>query len=88
MANELSKLSPNPGSRRPRTRVGRGEGSGKGTTAGRGTKGDKSRLTSEAADVLFHLLVMLKSRDVALEDIYQELQSRSGTSGLVEKANR
>ena len=43
MANELSNLSPRPGSRRPRTRVGRGEGSGKGTTAGRGTKGDKSR---------------------------------------------
>ena len=43
MANELSNLSPNPGSRRPRTRVGRGEGSGKGKTAGRGTKGAQAR---------------------------------------------
>jgi large subunit ribosomal protein L15 len=43
MANELSELAPNPGSRRPRTRVGRGEGSGLGKTAGRGTKGAKSR---------------------------------------------
>lgn len=43
MANELSNLAPLPGSRRPRTRIGRGEGSGKGTTAGRGTKGDGSR---------------------------------------------
>lgn len=43
MANELSNLKPVPGSRRPRTRVGRGEGSGKGKTCGRGTKGAKSR---------------------------------------------
>lgn len=43
MANELSNLSPNPGSRKTRMRVGRGEGSGKGRNAGRGTKGDKSR---------------------------------------------
>ncbi len=43
MANELSNLAPNPGSRKTRMRVGRGEGSGKGRNAGRGTKGDKSR---------------------------------------------
>jgi len=43
MANELSNLSPNPGARRDRMRVGRGEGSGKGKTSGRGTKGAKSR---------------------------------------------
>lgn len=43
MANELSELAPRPGSRRTRMRIGRGEGSGKGTTAGRGTKGDGSR---------------------------------------------
>lgn len=43
MANELSNLAPRPGSRRNPLRVGRGEGSGKGKTCGRGTKGAKSR---------------------------------------------
>ncbi len=51
-------------------------------------KGDRNRLTSEAADVLFHLLVMLKSRDVALADVMAELARRQGQSGLQEKANR
>lgn len=51
-------------------------------------KGDRDRLTSEAADVLFHLLVMLKSRDVALADVMAELAHRQGQSGLQEKANR
>jgi large subunit ribosomal protein L15 len=40
---KLHDLSPAPGSRRPRTRVGRGIAAGKGKTAGRGTKGQKSR---------------------------------------------
>ncbi len=43
MANELSNLSPVPGERKPRTRLGRGEGSGKGKTAGKGTKGAQAR---------------------------------------------
>ncbi len=43
MANELSNLAPRPGARKAATRVGRGEGSGKGKTCGRGTKGAKSR---------------------------------------------
>jgi large subunit ribosomal protein L15 len=43
MANELSNLRPNDGSRKNRTRVGRGEGSGKGKTCGKGTKGAKVR---------------------------------------------
>lgn len=51
-------------------------------------KGDRARLTSEAADVLFHLLVMLQSRDVALFDVMAELARRQGTSGLTEKASR
>ncbi|WP_375553243.1 phosphoribosyl-ATP diphosphatase [Roseovarius mucosus] len=51
-------------------------------------KGDSARLTSEAADVLFHLLVMLQSRDVALSDVMAELARRQGTSGLAEKASR
>ena len=51
-------------------------------------KDDKMRLTSEAADVLFHLLVMLKSRGVALGDVMDELARRQGQSGLSEKAAR
>ena len=51
-------------------------------------KGDRDRLTSEAADVLFHLLVMLKSRDVGVAEVMAELAKRQGQSGLQEKANR
>ncbi|WP_170340257.1 phosphoribosyl-ATP diphosphatase [Ruegeria arenilitoris] len=51
-------------------------------------KGDRDRLTSEAADVLYHLLVMLAARDVALEDVLAELAKRQGTSGIAEKAAR
>lgn len=51
-------------------------------------KGDKARLTSEAADVLYHLLVMLAACDVTLDDVLAELQRREGQSGLAEKAAR
>jgi phosphoribosyl-ATP pyrophosphohydrolase len=51
-------------------------------------KGDRDRLTSEAADVLYHLLVMLAARDVTLADVLAELDRRDGTSGLTEKAAR
>ena len=51
-------------------------------------KGDRERLTSEAADVLYHLLVMLAARDVSLEDVLAELERREGTSGISEKAGR
>lgn len=51
-------------------------------------KGDRARLTSEAADVLYHLLVMCAARDVTLDDILAELSRREGTSGLAEKAAR
>jgi phosphoribosyl-ATP pyrophosphohydrolase len=51
-------------------------------------KGDRARLTAEAADVLYHLLVMLASRDVALADVLAELDRREGTSGLAEKDAR
>jgi len=44
----LHNLSPNPGSTKPRKRVGRGPGSGNGKTAGRGTKGQKSRSGSHS----------------------------------------
>ncbi|OJY35190.1 MULTISPECIES: phosphoribosyl-ATP diphosphatase [Gemmobacter] len=51
-------------------------------------KGDRARLTAEAADVLYHLLVMLAARDVTLADVEAELARREGTSGLAEKAAR
>ena len=51
-------------------------------------KGDRARLTSEAADVLYHLLVMLAARDVTLDDVLAELERRDGTSGIAEKAQR
>ncbi|EDZ43552.1 MAG: phosphoribosyl-ATP diphosphatase [Planktotalea sp.] len=51
-------------------------------------KGDKIALTAEAADVLYHLLVMLAARDVSLEDVEAELAKRSGVSGITEKASR
>ncbi len=51
-------------------------------------RGDRESLTHEAADVLYHLLVMLAARDVALGDVLAELARREGTSGIAEKAAR
>ncbi|MEM9138598.1 MAG: phosphoribosyl-ATP diphosphatase [Pseudomonadota bacterium] len=51
-------------------------------------RGDRAALTAEAADVLYHLLVMLSASDVALEDVLAELERREGTSGIAEKAAR
>lgn len=51
-------------------------------------RGDRARLTAEAADVLYHLLVMLASRDVTLDDVLAELARREGTSGIAEKDAR
>ncbi len=51
-------------------------------------KNDRANLTHEAADVLYHLLVMLAARDVSLGEVLAELARREGTSGLAEKAAR
>ena len=51
-------------------------------------RGDRARLTAEAADVLYHLLVMLAARDVPLSDVMAELDRREGRSGVAEKAAR
>ena len=51
-------------------------------------KGDRERLVSEAADSLYHLLVMLAARDVGLADVLTELERREGRSGIAEKAAR
>jgi phosphoribosyl-ATP pyrophosphohydrolase len=51
-------------------------------------KGDRARLTAEAADVIYHLLVMLAARDVTLDDVLAELERREGTSGITERSGR
>jgi phosphoribosyl-ATP pyrophosphohydrolase len=45
-------------------------------------------LKGEAADLLYHLLVLLESRGVAIEDVLAVLEGRAGVSGLEEKADR
>ena len=49
---------------------------------------DREELVGEAADVLFHLLVMLAEKNVTLTEVMAELDRREGVSGLEEKANR
>lgn len=51
-------------------------------------KDDRENLTYEAADVLYHLLVMLAARDIPLDDVLNELARRQGISGIAEKAAR
>ena len=51
-------------------------------------KGDNNALIAEAADVIFHYLVMLKSRDINFEDVMEELEKRKNKSGLREKEER
>ena len=50
--------------------------------------GDRSAVTGEAADLLFHLTVLLAAAGVPLSDVLAELEQREGTSGLDEKAAR
>ena len=50
--------------------------------------GTSEELAGEAADVLFHLLVLLAETEIALADVLAELERREGLSGLKEKANR
>ncbi len=50
-----------------------------------GTAGD---LTAEAADLLFHLLLLLEARGVTVGDVLAELERREGVSGIAEKAAR
>ena len=51
-------------------------------------KDDRDNLTNEAADVLYHLLVMLAARDVPLADVMAVLEARTKQSGIAEKAAR
>jgi phosphoribosyl-ATP pyrophosphohydrolase len=50
--------------------------------------GDPAKLTSEAADLLFHLLVLLQEGGVQFADVLAELERREGISGIAEKAAR
>lgn len=50
--------------------------------------GDPANLTSEAADLVFHLLVLLAEGGVKVDDVLAELDRRDGVSGLTEKAER
>ena len=49
---------------------------------------DSTALKREAADLVYHLLVLLESRGLALGEVLAELESRMGTSGHAEKAAR
>jgi phosphoribosyl-ATP pyrophosphohydrolase len=49
---------------------------------------DKGRLVAEAADLLYHLLVVLEARGVTLAEVEAELEKRTAQSGHQEKASR
>ena len=49
---------------------------------------DRNHLIAESADLLFHLLVLLKARGVTLDEVEGALAQRTGMSGLEEKAAR
>ena len=51
-------------------------------------QGDRPNLTAEAADVLYHLLVVLQGANIPLIDVMAELERRTAQSGLAEKAAR
>ena len=51
-------------------------------------QGNRAELTGEAADLLFHLLILLDAHDLPLGDVLAELERREGLSGIAEKAAR
>jgi phosphoribosyl-ATP pyrophosphohydrolase len=51
-------------------------------------QGDRENLTKEAADLVYHLLVVLQVSGVTLDEVKAELQSRTAQTGLEEKASR
>jgi len=53
-----------------------------------GMQGDREALRNEAADVLYHLMVVLQAGGVSLQDVMGELQRRTSQSGHEEKASR
>lgn len=49
---------------------------------------DDEALKGEAADLIYHLLVLLEARNVSIDDVLATLEKRMGTSGVAEKASR
>lgn len=49
---------------------------------------DRKALVGEAADLIFHLFVLLGHKDVSFDDVLAELDRREGVSGIAEKASR
>ena len=49
---------------------------------------DDAALKAEAADLVYHLLVLLECRNIGLDEVLQVLEARIGVSGLDEKASR
>ncbi len=50
--------------------------------------GEREELIGEAADLIFHLMVLLSAKDIPLAEVLTELDRREGVSGLDEKASR
>lgn len=50
--------------------------------------GDRSELVKESADLVYHLLVLLRAQGVELGEVMEELDRRTAQSGLAEKAAR
>jgi phosphoribosyl-ATP pyrophosphohydrolase len=57
-------------------------------TALAAVSGDKQAVVAESADLLYHLLVVLEAREIALGDVYAELERRTTRSGIDEKESR
>ncbi len=51
-------------------------------------QGDPAKLTSEAADLIFHLMILCEEGGVSIDDVLAELDRREGVSGIAEKAAR
>ena len=51
-------------------------------------EGETGAIRSEAADVLYHLMVVLRTRGIELQDVLKELETRTTRSGHEEKASR
>ena len=50
--------------------------------------GNPAKLTAEAADLLFHLIILLAEGGLSIDDVLDELARREGVSGITEKAAR
>ena len=51
-------------------------------------RGDKTEVIKESADLLYHLLVVLRASQIPVADVMRELETRTQQSGLAEKASR